>query len=72
MQDDIVRRDLIEAANRVAGSIADDDTPGWNTPDELLEWVRALRRDSDNRFGHRLDAHQPNQKSGGPRRGLSQ
>jgi hypothetical protein len=37
------------AADRVAGSLADEDTPGWNTPDEAQEWVRDLRRAADER-----------------------
>jgi hypothetical protein len=44
------RRRLLEAADRIAGSIPDDETPGWNTPDEILEWVRALRREADGRL----------------------
>ena len=55
MEDDAARRRLIEAAERVAGSLADEDIPGWNTPDEILEWVRALRRESDARIADGLD-----------------
>ena len=46
---------LLEAADRVAGSLADVDTPGWNTPEEVDEWVRALRRADDDRLQRLLD-----------------
>ena len=48
---------VLEAADRVAGSLAAEDTPGWNTPDEVQEWVRALRRADDARLQRLLDAH---------------
>ena len=38
---------LIEAADRLAGSISEDDAPWWRTPDDILAWVRALRSDRD-------------------------
>ena len=41
------RSRLLVAADRVAGSLANDDTPGWNTPDEVQEWVRSIRRSDD-------------------------
>ena len=59
MESDAARRRLLEAAERVAGSLADEDIPGWNTPDEILGWVRALRRDGDARIAHWLDADEP-------------
>jgi hypothetical protein len=40
---------LLEAADRVAGSISEDDAPWWRTPDDISAWVRALRRDADDR-----------------------
>jgi hypothetical protein len=39
----------LEAADRVAGSISEDEAPWWRTPDDILEWARALRSDTDNR-----------------------
>jgi hypothetical protein len=47
---------LLEAADRVAGSLANVDTPGWNSPEEADEWVRALRRADDDRLQRLLDA----------------
>lgn len=38
---------LIEAADRLAGSISEDDAPWWRTPDDILAWVRAQRLDMD-------------------------
>jgi hypothetical protein len=38
------RAQVLLAVERVAGSLADEDTPGWNTPHDAQEWVRALRR----------------------------
>jgi hypothetical protein len=37
------RERLLEAFDRVAGSLKDVDTPGWNTPEETDAWVHALR-----------------------------
>jgi len=47
---------LLEAADRVAGSLANVDIPGWNSPEEADEWVRALRRADDDRLQRLLDA----------------
>jgi hypothetical protein len=71
MADDVVQRDELEhhkadgeslrrklilaAADRVAGSLADEDTPGWNTPDEVQQWVRAQRRTDNDRVLQGLD-----------------
>lgn len=38
---------LLEAADRVAGSISEDEAPWWRTPDDISAWVRDLRRDPD-------------------------
>ena len=38
---------LLEAADRVAGSISEDDAPWWRTPDDILAWARDQRRDRD-------------------------
>lgn len=40
---------LLEAADCVAGSISGDEAPWWKTPDDILEWVRAQRRDPEDR-----------------------
>ena len=38
------RRRLRAAIAEMAGSLADVDIPGWETPEAAAEWVRALRR----------------------------
>ena len=40
----------LAAADAFAGYLKDKDTPGWNTPEETLEWVRASRRLDLERF----------------------
>ena len=45
-----LRRDrLMAAAEAAAGSLVGVDTPGWETPEETDEWVRAKRREWDQR-----------------------
>jgi hypothetical protein len=34
----------VRAFDRVVGSLADVDIPGWETPEAAAEWVRASRR----------------------------
>jgi predicted transcriptional regulator len=46
----VARERLRQAAHKVAGSLADVDTPGWETPESTVEWVRALRRESDEKM----------------------
>lgn len=50
------RTQVVLAAERVAGSLADEDTPGWNTPNEAQAWVRGLRRADDDRRPDRTDS----------------
>jgi hypothetical protein len=38
------RRRLKRALDEVAGSLADVDIPGWETPEAAAEWGRAQRR----------------------------
>jgi hypothetical protein len=38
---------VLEAADRVAGSVSEDEAPWWKTPDDILAWARAQRRDTD-------------------------
>ena len=71
MDDDAARRRLIEAAERVAGSLADEDIPGWNTPDEILEWVRALRRASDRPILFELDENEAGDRFVQPKESMS-
>lgn len=44
------RRRRVEAAERVFGSLADVDTPGWETPEAASAWVRESRRRDDERL----------------------
>jgi hypothetical protein len=37
--------DLLEAFDEFAGSLADVDIPGWETPESTSAWVRAMRED---------------------------
>ncbi len=40
-----LRRQRLQASlAEMAGSLADVDIPGWETPEAAAEWVRALRR----------------------------
>lgn len=41
------RVELLDAYDAFAGSLADVDIPGWETPESTTEWVRALRQGSD-------------------------
>ena len=43
----VAQERLLKAALKAAGSLADVDVPGWETPESTVEWVRALRRESD-------------------------
>jgi len=49
------RLKLIRAAEKVKGSLADVDTPGWESPEAAAEWVRASRRAADEARSARLD-----------------
>jgi metal-responsive CopG/Arc/MetJ family transcriptional regulator len=41
------RRRRAEAAERFAGSLRDSNTPGWESSEAIVEWVRALRHSPD-------------------------
>jgi hypothetical protein len=43
------RLQMAEAVSKVSGVLANVDTPGWNTPEEVLAWVHAQRRDRERR-----------------------
>jgi len=45
----VARERLREAAHRLGGSLADKDIPGWESTESAAEWVRALRRESEER-----------------------
>ena len=40
----------VRAFEKVAGSLADVDIPGWETPEAAAEWVRASRRLANERL----------------------
>jgi len=46
---------LLQAALRIGGSLADVDTPGWETPESTVAWVRALRRENDKHLSEEHD-----------------
>lgn len=47
---------LRKAAHELAGFLKEADTPHWNSPEATSEWVRSLRRESDERaFPDRKD-----------------
>lgn len=41
--------DLLRAARKLGGSLAERDIPGWESTETAAEWVRSLRRESDQR-----------------------
>lgn len=43
VREKVRRARLREACDRVAGSLADVDIPGWETPESTSAWVRAMR-----------------------------
>ena len=50
------RERLARELDRVAGSLANVDIPGWETPEAATEWVRSSRRASDRRLPGRESA----------------
>jgi len=45
----IARERLRRAAHKLGGSLADKDIPGWESSQAAREWVRSMRRESDER-----------------------
>lgn len=45
---------LSEALRESAGVLDLDDYPEWTTPEKVSDWVRALRREDDERMGRKL------------------
>jgi hypothetical protein len=43
----IARERLREWGHELAGSLRNQDTPGWETPAAASAWVRSLRAESD-------------------------
>ncbi len=50
VKEKLVRARLASAARLVQGSLADEETPGWETPEAASAWVRSLRRSNDQRL----------------------
>ena len=44
VEEKLHRQRLQASLTEMAGSLADVDIPGWETPEAAAEWVRALRR----------------------------
>jgi hypothetical protein len=44
VEEKLRRQRLQTSLAEMAGSLADVDIPGWETPEAAAEWVRALRR----------------------------
>ena len=54
--EDRLRRERLKAAlAEMAGSLAEVDIPGWETPEATSEWVRSLRREADARVDRAWD-----------------
>ena len=53
--DKLRRQRLLAAAEAAMGSLKDIDIPGWETPESTSEWVRALRREADERIAQAWD-----------------
>lgn len=47
------RMRLVSVAHRVAGSLKNVDTPGWETPESAAAWVHDARRDDQARLDKR-------------------
>ena len=45
------RERLHRAADRLGGSLADKDIPGWKSTESAAEWVHALRREGEEQHG---------------------
>jgi len=43
----VAQERLLQVALKAAGALADVDVPDWETPESTVEWVGALRRESD-------------------------
>lgn len=52
---ELQRRRLAAVATRVAGSLADKDIPGWETPESAAAWVRASRKADNDRLERLLE-----------------
>lgn len=47
---EVRQRRLLIAAKKAAGSLKDEDIPGWESSKSAAEWVHNLRRDSDRKL----------------------
>jgi hypothetical protein len=48
-REEVAREKLRRAAYKLAGSLADEDIPGWESSEVAREWVNSLRYESDAR-----------------------
>ncbi len=48
VEEKLSRERLRRAAFRLGGSLADKNIPGWESTESAAQWVRSLRRGSDN------------------------
>ncbi len=53
----LARERLRRAAHKLGGSLADKHIPGWESTESAADWVRFLRRESDERSGMNLTSH---------------
>lgn len=47
VEEKLKRASRVDAFKRFAGSLADVDTPGWETSESTARWVRAMRGHRD-------------------------
>jgi len=46
----LARDHLAQAARKAAGSLAEVETPGWESSEAAAEWVRSLRQQDEERM----------------------
>jgi len=49
-QGELDQEERLRIFDEMAGSLANVDVPGWETPEATSAWVRALREESDRRI----------------------
>ena len=47
VREKVARERLRRVAHELAGSLRDEPPPGWETPESVSSWVRALRAEND-------------------------
>ncbi len=56
-EEKLARLRLERAARHAAGSLADIETPGWETSESAAEWVRASRKADEDRLRRFAEDH---------------